>query len=154
MGNWLASLLGMNGELPSVPPPTPRRLVTGNASIDAASELMPLPQRRMLDRLARLKKVSVAPMSATGSYADAPGLMLSADTLENAMKKGDDTEIAKTLTHEATHAMQPQGWYAQLMQRTMLDALDHDLPMTGVEYLDRPREREGRSEERHVRARR
>ena len=145
MAGWLAKLLGLESDLPPIPPPVGNFVTSGNASVDRASERVPLPQRRALARLIDQKKLTAMPLPGiAGSYTPERGMQID-PTLS-------DDEIAKTLTHEGTHALQPGGWLDQYLQRTAFeDALAGG--KTGVEYLDRPREREAFAAEKDVKRR-
>lgn len=133
------------GQAPDVPPPTPSRLNTGNASVDNASELMPEEQRRVVGQLRAKKQLDVMPLPGiAGSFTPSRGMQVDPTlSLE---------ELAKTLTHEGTHVLQPGGFFDQLFQRTREPLSPAD--STGSEYLDKPREREAREAEKLVRRRR
>ena len=134
-------------DLPPIPSPTPRRLNTGNVALDEASERMPFEQRRVMQQLRDQGQVNVAPLSgAQAQYSSDPrvGIVVDPAVLEH----WDEGELAKSLTHEATHALQPERVLGPVGQQLTRDPV---VPTTtGIPYLDDPREVEARNEEARV----
>lgn len=143
---WLERLLGLNGGMPEIPAPTPRRLSTGNAQIDRASEMMPLEQRRKLQELRGKGRVSVQAAGESypwqkkgvGSLRGAWDPNTEELSVNAEMMTRNPEDLARTLTHEATHAMQPKG-------RPMRDDLPPEwITMGPNPYRDNPLEVEAR----------
>lgn len=142
---WLEKLLGLNSAMPDVPAPTPRRLSTGNAQLDQASEMMPLEQRRKLQELRGKGRVTVQGPGESMPWSKKTGFLRgqwdpNTEQLDvNAeMMARSPEDLARLLTHESTHAMQPEG-------RPMRDDLPPEWITMGKDpYRDNPMEVEAR----------
>jgi len=161
--------LGLGAEqLPAIPPPTPSRLVSGNPTIDAASELMPFEQRRKLQQLIDADQLTIRGAALPGAMheADNPwtpfpwgegtgpqgqpvgfqsgnyqpeiGMQMNAELMLH-----PEDRIAQTLTHEMTHALQPRG-------RPIRDDLPPEFIKGRNPYRDNPLELEARLEAQRV----